>query len=119
MHIVETQIGDEVQEVLCKALEEISIEKQYQEKCLLMLVHALQSYQENISEGRHNSDAKRVYLFSKYQLLVCSVLMATLPRHFPGTYFTIFLLLGFVLLANLEFGLLRIFYTDVSSHKIS
>ncbi|XP_015895049.3 anaphase-promoting complex subunit 2 [Ziziphus jujuba] len=79
-----SEIGDEeVQEVLCKALEEISMEKQYQEKCLLMLVHALQSYKENISEGRHNSDAERVYLFPKYQLLVSSVLMATLPPHFP------------------------------------
>ncbi|KAL5553748.1 hypothetical protein UlMin_041149 [Ulmus minor] len=74
---------DEVQEVLYKALEEISTEKQYQEKCLLMLVHALQSSKDRISEGSHNTDAERAYLFSKYQLLVSSVLMATLPRHFP------------------------------------
>lgn len=77
-------IGEgEVQEVLCKALEEISTEKQYQEKCLLMLVHALQSFKDHGSEGSHNSDAERFHLFSKYQLLVSSVLMASLPRHFP------------------------------------
>ena len=70
--------------MLYKALEEISTEKQYQEKCLLMLVHALQSSKDLISEGSHNTDAERAYLFSKYQLLVSSVLMATLPRHFPG-----------------------------------
>ncbi|XP_030956395.1 anaphase-promoting complex subunit 2 isoform X1 [Quercus lobata] len=73
----------EVQEVLCKALEEISLEKQYQEKCLLMLSHALQSYKDQMSEGRHPSDAERSHLFSRYQLLVSSVLMASLPRHFP------------------------------------
>ncbi|XP_060958362.1 anaphase-promoting complex subunit 2-like isoform X1 [Cannabis sativa] len=74
---------DEIQEVLCKALEEITTEKQYQEKCLLMLVHALQSFEDHVSGGSHNSDAERVYLLSKYQMLVSSVLMATLPRHFP------------------------------------
>uniref|UniRef100_A0A5B7AKH4 Anaphase-promoting complex subunit 2 n=1 Tax=Davidia involucrata TaxID=16924 RepID=A0A5B7AKH4_DAVIN len=74
---------DGVQQVLCKALEEISLEKQYQEKCLLMLVHALQSYKDGMSEGRSKSDAERIYLFSKYQLIVSSVLMASLPRHFP------------------------------------
>lgn len=95
------------------------MEKQYQEKCLLMLVHALQSYKENISEGRHNSDAERVYLFPKYQLLVSSVLMATLPPHFPGTYFTIFYCwdlyfssLGILVVKNF-------FYMDVSLHKNS
>ena len=78
-------VDGEVQEVLCKALEEISVEKQYQEKCLLMLVHALQSFKDHVSEGSQNSDSERVYLFSKYQLVVSSTLMATLPRHFPGT----------------------------------
>lgn len=75
---------DDVQEVLCEALEEISAEKQYEEKCLFMLVHALQSYKDCLTEEKQNSDAERVYLFAKYQLLVSSVLMATLPRHFPG-----------------------------------
>ncbi|KAF5449594.1 hypothetical protein F2P56_030023 [Juglans regia] len=72
----------EVQQVLCIALEEISLEKQYQEKCLLMLVHALQSYNDQISEGRHPSNSERDHLFSIYQLLVSSVLMASIPRHF-------------------------------------
>ncbi|OVA12205.1 Cullin [Macleaya cordata] len=74
---------DCVQKVLCKALEEICLEKGYQEKCLLMLVHALLSYQEVISKGRHPSDVERVRLLSRYQLMVSSVLMTSLPRHFP------------------------------------
>lgn len=90
--IMKVQICEsEVQEVLCKALEEISLEKQYQEKCLLMLSHALQSYKDQMSEGRHPSDAERSHLFSRYQLLVSSVLMASLPRHFPGIYLMIYL----------------------------
>lgn len=72
-----------IQKVLYKALDDVSLEKQYQEKCLLMLVHALQLYKDSISEERHNSDAERIHLFSKYQLIVSSVLMTTLPRHFP------------------------------------
>ncbi|XP_042978465.1 anaphase-promoting complex subunit 2 isoform X2 [Carya illinoinensis] len=72
----------EVRQVLCIALEEIALEKQYQEKCLLMLVHALQSYNDQISEGRHPSNSERDHLFSTYQLLVSSVLMARIPRHF-------------------------------------
>jgi anaphase-promoting complex subunit 2 len=67
-----------LQQVLCRALEEISLEKQYQEKCLLLLVRAL------LLEGKTDSDVEREYLFSKYQLMVSSVLMASLPRHFPG-----------------------------------
>lgn len=74
---------DEIQEVLCKALEEISSEKLYQEKCLWMLVHALQSQSGNKSEGHINADAQNVPLFSKYQQIVSSVLMTSLPRHFP------------------------------------
>ncbi|KAK7824022.1 anaphase-promoting complex subunit 2 [Quercus suber] len=41
------------------------------------------SYKDQMSEGRHPSDAERSHLFSRYQLLVSSVLMASLPRHFP------------------------------------
>ncbi|GAV73635.1 Cullin domain-containing protein/APC2 domain-containing protein [Cephalotus follicularis] len=73
---------NEVQGVLCKALEEICLEKQYQEKCLLMLVNALQTCKDNFSEGRWNSDAERAHLFSKYQLIVSSVLLSSLPPHF-------------------------------------
>ncbi|RVW32041.1 Anaphase-promoting complex subunit 2 [Vitis vinifera] len=83
-HECEMQIQENgIQKVLYKALDDVSLEKQYQEKCLLMLVHALQSYKDSISEERHNSDAERIHLFSKYQLIVSSVLMTTLPRHFP------------------------------------
>ncbi|XP_045814151.1 anaphase-promoting complex subunit 2-like isoform X1 [Trifolium pratense] len=74
---------DEIESVLYNALEEISIEKQYQEKCLLILVHALQSFKDQMSEERHNFEAERNYLTSKYQWIVSSVLMTTLPRVFP------------------------------------
>lgn len=70
--------------MLSNALEEISLEKQYQEKCLLMLVHALQSYKDQMSEERHTFEADRNYLTSKYQWIVSSVLMSTIPRVFPG-----------------------------------
>lgn len=72
--------GAELEEVLCKALEEISIEKQYQEKCLLILVHALESCKGDVLFN----DAERTHIFNHYQLSVSSVLMASLPRHFPG-----------------------------------
>ncbi|PSS28755.1 Anaphase-promoting complex subunit like [Actinidia chinensis var. chinensis] len=75
---------DRVQQVLCKALEEISFEKQYQEKCLFVLIDALQSYKDSTSDKRQNSDTERLYLISKYQSMVSSVLMASLPPHFPG-----------------------------------
>jgi len=77
---------DEIESVLCNALEEISLEKQYQEKCLLILVHALQSFNDKMSEeGRHNNfEAETNYLTSKYQWIVSSVLMNKLPRVFPG-----------------------------------
>ncbi|KAK8508109.1 hypothetical protein V6N13_055562 [Hibiscus sabdariffa] len=74
---------DEIQRVLCNALEEICFEKENQEKCLLMLVHALQSYMDHLSDGKPNFDVGKDYLFSKYQLIVSSILMANLPRHFP------------------------------------
>ncbi|KAF8399508.1 hypothetical protein HHK36_015375 [Tetracentron sinense] len=80
---------DWLQQIICKSLEEISLEKQYQEKCLLMLVHALQSYKDSIAEERHNLDVDRVSLLSRYQLMVSSVLMTTLPRHFPGMCFRV------------------------------
>ncbi|XP_039057844.1 anaphase-promoting complex subunit 2-like [Hibiscus syriacus] len=74
---------DEIQTVLCNALEEICLEKENKEKCLLMLVHALQSYVDNSSDEKPNFDVGKDYLFSKYQLIVSSMLMANLPRHFP------------------------------------
>ncbi|KAJ4972980.1 hypothetical protein NE237_006154 [Protea cynaroides] len=76
--------ADWSQQVLCKSVEEICLEKQYLEKCLLILAHALQSYKERISEGKPSADLERVRLLSKFQLLVSSVLMTSLPRCFPG-----------------------------------
>ncbi|KAH0674383.1 anaphase-promoting complex subunit 2 [Solanum tuberosum] len=77
-------LEEEIQQVICKALEEISSQKQFQEKCLLLLARALQSYEEDKLQGQANPDSTRVYLFSKYQLIVSSVLLASLPHHFPG-----------------------------------
>ncbi|EOA29494.1 hypothetical protein CARUB_v10012960mg [Capsella rubella] len=78
-----TNCGEEIQVVLCKALEEISIEKKYHEKCLSMLVHALQSFKEQSSEDRQNSDTERANLFVRFQSMLSSTLMTTLPQHFP------------------------------------
>nr|XP_043606823.1 anaphase-promoting complex subunit 2 [Erigeron canadensis] len=72
---------DEVELLLCKALEEISLEKQYQEKCLVMLVNCLQPCHDNAPMEGHPLDVEKV-LFSKYRLIVSSVLMTTLPREF-------------------------------------
>ncbi|KAH6798088.1 anaphase-promoting complex/cyclosome 2 [Perilla frutescens var. hirtella] len=73
----------EMQDVLHTALEQILSEKQYQEKCLLVLLHALETCRESNSTEKGYSDAEQNYLLSKYQLTVSSVLMASLPRHFP------------------------------------
>ncbi|XP_022946536.1 anaphase-promoting complex subunit 2 [Cucurbita moschata] len=76
---------EEVREVLCKALEEVSMKKKCQEEFLSILVHVLQSYKYDVMEKGRQYDAETevVRVFAKYQLLVSSVLMATLPRHFP------------------------------------
>ncbi|KAL8104658.1 anaphase-promoting complex subunit 2 isoform X2 [Apium graveolens] len=83
-NVVDTDLihEDEVQQVLHTALEEITLEKQNQERCLAMLTHALQPGKETTSQGSQNSDTDLVYLSSKYQLIVSSTLMTTLPRHF-------------------------------------
>ncbi|XP_052200487.1 anaphase-promoting complex subunit 2 [Diospyros lotus] len=81
---------DRVQQVLYKALEEISLEKQYQEKCLSMLIPALQLYKDSFPDKRQNINAEGLHLLSKYQLMVSSVLMATLPRHFPEILYSYF-----------------------------
>lgn len=85
---------DEIQSVLYNALEEVTLEKQYQEKCLLMLVHGLQSYKDQMSEDKHDFEGERNYLTSKYQWIVSSVLMASLPRHFPGLFAVCCFLIG-------------------------
>ncbi|KAH7866289.1 hypothetical protein Vadar_018310 [Vaccinium darrowii] len=75
---------DSIPQVLCKALEEMSIQKQYQEECLLLLIDVVLSYKDSAPEKRQNSGGtERLHLLSKYQSLVSSVLMATLPPHFP------------------------------------
>lgn len=73
---------DEAHDILCKALEETCMEIQYQEKCLFMLVHAIESPRDCSLEGKPISDSQ-VHLFAKYQLMVSSALMASLPPHFP------------------------------------
>ncbi|KAH9626176.1 hypothetical protein KSS87_017700 [Heliosperma pusillum] len=74
---------NELGQVLCKALEEISLEKQYQERALSMLIHSFQSYKNRMSDKKNSLD-ERLYLSSKYQLMVSSVLMASLPHLFPA-----------------------------------
>lgn len=73
-----------MQDVLHTALEQISSEKQYLEKCLLLLIHALETCRKSKPTETAHSDVERNYLLSKYQLAVSSTLMASLPRHFPG-----------------------------------
>ncbi|GKB52365.1 hypothetical protein Tco_0903118 [Tanacetum coccineum] len=75
---------DEV-ELLCKALEEISRERQYHEKCLSMLVNSLQLCQDNNTYMEGNLLDVGKVLFSKYRLIVSSVLVTTLPHQFIGT----------------------------------
>ncbi|KAL6513924.1 anaphase-promoting complex subunit 2 [Orobanche hederae] len=72
-----------LQDVLHKALEEISSEKLYQEKCLSVLVHALEICSESKPEEQSYSGAEWNNIFSKYQLAISSILMVSLPRHFP------------------------------------
>ncbi|XP_020575764.1 anaphase-promoting complex subunit 2 isoform X2 [Phalaenopsis equestris] len=74
---------NQLQEALSSSLEEICSEKNYQEKCLSLLIHALESYEESFATdkmyyGHHESN-----LLSRYQLMVSSVLLTTLPFHFP------------------------------------
>ncbi|KAL7091380.1 hypothetical protein ACP275_12G102100 [Erythranthe tilingii] len=82
LHMEDLDEQDGMQDLLHKALEEISSDKQYQEKCLLKLVQALEMCRQCKPNGPTYSD-ERNYLLSKYQLTVSSVLMVSLPRHFP------------------------------------
>ncbi|MED6200021.1 hypothetical protein PIB30_081268 [Stylosanthes scabra] len=75
---------DEILSVLHSALEEIYLEKGYQEKCLLMLAHAFELYKKQVLGDSRDLDAERNYLTTKYQWIVSSVLTATLPRNFRG-----------------------------------
>ncbi|KAI4373861.1 hypothetical protein MLD38_011927 [Melastoma candidum] len=71
-----------LEQLLCEALDEISAKKQHQEQCLSVLVSALESCDDQVLEGKHDFDTESKLLFSKYQLMVHSVLLASLPRHF-------------------------------------
>ncbi|KAK1267336.1 Anaphase-promoting complex subunit 2 [Acorus gramineus] len=75
------ELQDWPEKILCKSLEEICTEKLFQEKCLSNLVHALRSREE--SKGNQKSESEGEILLSRYQLMVSSVLLATLPWHFP------------------------------------
>ncbi|PIA32550.1 hypothetical protein AQUCO_04400028v1 [Aquilegia coerulea] len=79
------------EDAFSEALEEICLEKQYQEKCLLVLVHALQTYRESMPANKHNSDVEMTSLMCRYRSMVCSVITTILPRQFSDTlrfYFT-------------------------------
>ncbi|ONK64542.1 uncharacterized protein A4U43_C07F27180 [Asparagus officinalis] len=71
------------EEVLNKSLDEICTERSYMEKCVLVLVHALQSYDEGITKGNIEFQHLHSHLISRFQLMVSSVLLTTLPLHFP------------------------------------
>lgn len=72
-----------IEGVLSKSLEEICLEKHYEEKCLLMLIHALQLHEESIADRKMKIQEYQSCLTSRYQLMVSSILLATLPMHFP------------------------------------
>ncbi|MQM13545.1 hypothetical protein Taro_046471 [Colocasia esculenta] len=66
-------------EELTKSLSEICLEKVYQEKYLVLLVKSLQS-----GDITSKSEVDVSSFLPRYQLMVSSVLLSTLPRHFPG-----------------------------------
>ncbi|PNT61322.1 hypothetical protein BRADI_5g13780v3 [Brachypodium distachyon] len=70
------------EDVLSIALEDICLEKSYQEKCVLVLVHVLQSYEEK-TENKLKTVEFSSSLMPRYQLMVSSVLLTTLPLSFP------------------------------------
>ncbi|XP_062189673.1 anaphase-promoting complex subunit 2 [Phragmites australis] len=71
------------EEILSTALEDICMEKSYQEKCVLVLVHALQSYEDRTPKRRSEAAYCSSSLIPRYQLMVSSVLLTTLPMNFP------------------------------------
>ncbi|KAJ4790565.1 Anaphase-promoting complex subunit 2 [Rhynchospora pubera] len=68
------------EEILTKSLEQICSEKRSQENCLLLLIEALKSYEQSSKEERNTDHSQ---LISRYQLMVSSVLLTTLPWDFP------------------------------------
>ncbi|KAM3387727.1 hypothetical protein ACQJBY_010520 [Aegilops geniculata] len=71
------------EDVLSAALEDICLEKSYQEKCVLVLAHALQSYEEKAQNRKLKAVHCSSSLMPRYQLMVSSVLLTTLPLSFP------------------------------------
>ncbi|XP_039820026.1 anaphase-promoting complex subunit 2-like isoform X2 [Panicum virgatum] len=70
-------------EILSRALEDICLEKSYQEKCVFVLVHALQSYEDRTAKRKLKAVDCSSSLMPRYQLMVSSVLLTTLPLSFP------------------------------------
>ncbi|KAK3128050.1 hypothetical protein QOZ80_7AG0581940 [Eleusine coracana subsp. coracana] len=70
-------------EILSTALEDICLEKSYQEKCVLVLLHALQSYEDRTPKTKSKAADCSFSLMPRYQLMVSSVLLTTLPLNFP------------------------------------
>ncbi|XP_048495088.1 anaphase-promoting complex subunit 2-like isoform X4 [Beta vulgaris subsp. vulgaris] len=56
-----------LEESLYRALAEMSLVKQCQDRSLLMLVHSLQSHRDGMSDSKYNSNIGSIYLLSKYQ----------------------------------------------------
>ncbi|KAG0461710.1 hypothetical protein HPP92_022007 [Vanilla planifolia] len=73
---------DQLQEILSKSLEDICFEKNYQEKCLLILVQAHHLYKDDITKGKPMIGMFESKLYSRYHMMVASVLLMTLPSHF-------------------------------------
>ncbi|KAJ1271596.1 hypothetical protein BS78_06G139500 [Paspalum vaginatum] len=71
------------EETLSRALEDICLEKNYQEKCVLVLVQALQSYEDRTPKRKFKTMDCSSSLMPRYQLMVSSVLLTTLPLSFP------------------------------------
>ncbi|KAF8703509.1 hypothetical protein HU200_032318 [Digitaria exilis] len=71
------------EEIISRALEDICLEKSYQEKCVLVLAHALQSYEDRTPKRKSKAVDCSSSLMPRYQLMVSSVLLTTLPMSFP------------------------------------
>nr|CAB3484912.1 unnamed protein product [Digitaria exilis] len=71
------------EEIISRALEDICLEKSYQEKCVRVLVHALQSFEDRTPKRKFKVVDCSSSLMPRYQLMVSSVLLTTLPLSFP------------------------------------
>ncbi|KMZ69241.1 Anaphase-promoting complex subunit 2 [Zostera marina] len=70
------------EDILQRTLKEISLHKAYHEKCIHSLVCFLQQHAQKNSE-RYIFDTDGSSILSKYQLMVSSLLLSSLPCHFP------------------------------------